>query len=215
MKETRRGQMVVMRGALLGALLGLSSCIGSTAGESILFQTGARGATSSGEPVTAFKTRLGWTVRLSRAHLALGPVTFFEGRSYFEQASWLSRMMVKTAYAHAVHSQIDTGTVLGEVPEQFPIDLLAKTPADLGVVFGVKGTCRSVELELHPPGDGYLGLDNGAYSALDHHAIVLEGVAEKDARQIEFFGPADNSPRGSPTHRQRHRRGRGVAQSQR
>ena len=63
--------------AAAALLVGFAACTEETAGESIEFETGIVGASSSGGSVTSFTNARGWNVELTTAKVAMGPVYFY------------------------------------------------------------------------------------------------------------------------------------------
>lgn len=162
------------------------SCEAETAGRSIRFQTAAQGAVDSGEELNDFETAKGWRVELTRALALLGPVYFYGGEPMASRRLILPGAGV--AMACPTHAQYDYGAVLGEVLDQYVIDLLADKPTSTGEVDGQAGTCQSVEVHLHPQGDQGLRLASGAdaVALLEGYSIRLEGTAEKDGETVPF-----------------------------
>ncbi|PID38301.1 MAG: hypothetical protein CSB49_06335 [Proteobacteria bacterium] len=171
-------------GLLVVALAITGGCFGQTRGDRVVVATAARGATESGEPLTSFTTRQGWTVKLQKAKLALGPIYFFENKP----TAWYKRLLsINKAYAHAGGNELK-GAVLLEVLEQYPVDLLASTPTDTGVVPALGGLAQAVELELHPVGQVAPGAPESAYALLGKETIYLEGQADKEGQTVRFAG---------------------------
>ena len=71
-------------------LVGFAACTEETAGESIEFETGIVGASSSGGSATTFTNARGWDVELTTAKVAMGPVYFY---SAAPSASWIDRAL--------------------------------------------------------------------------------------------------------------------------
>lgn len=177
----RRWAWSAMGVAAGAAVLALSAgaCSSETAGETISFSAGIAGATESGAaPGQEFVTYAGWRVQVSKALIAAGPIYYYAGQP---QARWYEGLLgIRTAHACPTHAQYDKGTVLGEVVQQFAVDLTG-APLRMGTFDGVAGTCQSVELHLHPP--GALGASSGGNSLapLEGYTVILEGTASKDA----------------------------------
>lgn len=174
---------VLLAGTLLMA--SLQSCGATTAGREIVFSASVAGGTSENTPTSAaFTTYAGWSVVLSKALVAVGPLYFYEGAP---QAGLLKRLFaVRSAYACPSHAQYNKGTVLGEVLQQYVVDLLG-VPTDMGALVGIAGTCRTVELHLHPPGEIPTGPSPNDIDLLEGHSIRLEGTAAKDGITIPFI----------------------------
>jgi len=177
-----RAVLAALVGVVLAIGVDLASC-GETAGQEISFATAIAGGVSQGT-VQEFTTYAGWKVKLEKALAAVGPLYFYEGEP---QASWMQRLLgANLARACPTHAQYNKGTVLGEVLEQYVVDLLKGAPTSTGDVFGLAGTCRTVELHLHPPGEVSPGSPAGDFAALGGHTIYLAGSAEKGGTTIRF-----------------------------
>lgn len=160
------------------------SCEAETTGRSIQFSTATAGSVDSDGTVSDFETARGWRVELTQALTLLGPIYFYGGEP---MASRFILPSVGVAAACPTHAQYDYGAVLGEVLEQHVIDLLAEKPTSTGEIQGQAGTCRSVEVHLHPKGDQGLKLGSGSDAELlEDSSIRLEGTAEKDGEEIPF-----------------------------
>lgn len=192
--DARRSRAAVVGRLALGTIaLLLAGCFGQTRGDRVVVATAARGATDSGEPLTGFTTRQGWTVKLAQAQLALGPVYLYEN----EPTAWYRRLFsINEAYAHAGGNELK-GAVLLEVLEQYPVDLLASSPTNTGVVPALGGTARAVELELHPAGEVAPGAPASAYQLLGDQTLYLEGQAEKEGQTVRFAGGISIPDRGT------------------
>lgn len=162
------------------------SCEAETAGRSIQFTTAAMGAMDSGASLNDFENGKGWRIELTRALALFGPIYFYSGEPMASKRRLLPSIGIATACP--THAQFDYGAVLGEVMEQYVVDLLLDKPTSLGEIDGQAGTCRSAELHLHPKGDQglKLGSDAAAATPLDDGTILLEGIASKDDLSIPF-----------------------------
>jgi len=162
----------------------LVSCERTTAGKEVAFRASVQGSTSGSTPAdAAFTTYAGWNVTLSQAVTVMGPLYFYEGAP---QASLLHRFFsIPTAHACPTHAQYNKGAVLGEVVQQYAVDLLGE-PTDLGEVFGIAGTCRTVEVHLHPPGEVPMGPSPTDVDVLGGQTIRIEGQAEKGGVEVPF-----------------------------
>lgn len=186
---------------LLGLLLTtgfLSACGAETSGEAISFKTAVQGSVNSGSSRNSFTTQAGWKVELSSAKAVMGPIYYYAG----EPMSWLEpvfSLLGGTAYACPTHAQFDRGLLLGEVREQYVIDLLGQEAGSTGEIPGLAGHCRSAELHFHPPGDQALvnGGDAEAMAAMQGKALMIEGSAEKDGVKREFRAAVNIPDRGS------------------
>ena len=109
------------------------SCEAETAGRSIRFQTAAKGAVDFGASLTDFENAKGWRIELTRALALLGPIYFYGGEPMASR-----RVVVPgagVAAACPTHAQYDYGAVLGEVLEQYVVDLLAEKPTPTGEIY--------------------------------------------------------------------------------
>jgi hypothetical protein len=174
-------------GALTLAL-GIEAC-GSdseTGGRRVVLDT--RVTLSDG--ASSFTTAAGWTVTLTRAVVSTGPFYYFDGAPPLVQRPSrngsrfaLSALGVGTAHAHPGHYQ--AGNALGQMLEPWSVDLLAGA-AVLPTGDGVTGVYRSARFSFNAPPVGPVA------SALDAHAAVAEGTAERagDA-PLRFIATAD------------------------
>lgn len=164
---------------------GLPSCTASTTGKEIAFSAAAAGGTSTGTPPTAtFTTYAGWSVTLSQALVLMGPLYFYEGAP--QASRWKRLLPISSAYACPTHAQYNKGTVLGEVLQQYVVDLLGQ-PTALGQIMGFAGTCRTVELHLHPHGEMLQGPSATDVALLQGHSVRLEGTATKADMTVPFI----------------------------
>ena len=176
----------------LGALLAASlawGCGTETAGESIRFEASAAGVVeSSGAAPTRFTTSGGWEVELSTARVMLGPLVFYGGslRASNEIPLWKTLLGIPVAYAHPADDGLEQGPILGDVLDQYVIDLLSGRPTDLGVVPGVQGTLTNVELQLQPPGFSSLGSSQEAVAGMAEQTFMLEGIARFAGQELSF-----------------------------
>jgi len=160
------------------------SCRSETAGEEILFDVAVGGGLSTGGKASdKFTTYAGWSVQLSKAIVAVGPIYYYAGQP---EASLLDSLFgIRSAYACPTHAQFNKGAVLGEVVQQYAVDLLGST-TKLGTVPGLAGLCQSLELHLHPVGKLSAGSSSTSLSELSGETILLEGEAAKDGKTIAF-----------------------------
>ena len=181
-----RATLVICAAGLAAAVgLDLVSCGAETSGQEITFATAISGGAGEGT-AQEFTTYAGWRVKLDQAYVAVGPIYYYEGEP---QASLLQRILGPgVARACPTHAQYNKGTVLGEILEQHVVDLLAATPTDTGQVFGLAGTCRAVELHLHPLGEISAGSPAAAFDALGGDTVHLSGSAEKEGQTVRFSG---------------------------
>ncbi len=163
----------------------LLSCNATTTGKEITLSVSVAGGTSANTPTTEpFTTYAGWSVTLSQALVAVGPLYFYEGAP---QASlWRRAFSIPSAHACPTHAQYNKGTVLGEVLRQYVVNLLAP-PMSLGSVLGLAGTCRTVELHLHPPGEVSQGASATEIELLEGKSVRLQGSASKAGVTVPFI----------------------------
>lgn len=186
MKQTRRFFCVLtcLTAGSLAFGLGPVSCKSETAGEEISFSAAVSGGTSSGHAVTeVFTTYAGWTVKLSKAVVAIGPVYYYGGEP--QARLWDGLFGIRSAHACPTHAQYDKGPVLGEIVQQYAVDLLGPAVM-MGAVAGLEGDCRSVELHLHPPGKVAAGSPASSFSELAGDTLLLEGTASRETVERPF-----------------------------
>ncbi|WP_434042003.1 MULTISPECIES: hypothetical protein [Sorangium] len=138
--------------------------------------------TADAASVAPFTTALGWTVTLSRAHLSVGPLYYFEGapltagraapgrggaRPLLDR---LARWALPEAHAHPGHYQ--SGEARGQMAQPTSVDLLQGTTA-LADADAVSGVVRSARFTFGAPPAGPFA------AALDGHVVAIEGRAEK------------------------------------
>ncbi len=160
-----------------------------TAGEAIVYEASA-GAALASQPgatdVRRFTTAAGYAIELTEARVLIGPAYFYGGG----QRASLFDLRPSVAFAHPSDDTFDRGPVLGDVLDQYVVDLLAG-PTELGIVPGIKGTIQTLELELQPPGYTALASTATELETMNGHTFVLEGVAEKDGVQYPFRAEGD------------------------
>lgn len=147
---------------------------------------GSPGTTSS------FETAAGWTVTLSKAVLATGPLYYYDGATIFSGASeapapWsplddLRRALsIKAAHAHPGHYV--PGNARGQLLISSSVDL--RSGAVLGEGEGVTGIVRSATFSFGSPASGPFAGELGA------HVAVLEGRATKGSEERVFRAEID------------------------
>lgn len=140
-----------------------------------------------------FTNALGWTITLSKAHLSVGPIYYFEGAAFTARRAprrpererggaaplleRLARWAIPEAHAHPGHYQ--AGEARGEMTEPTSVDLM-QGPAALADADAVSGRFRSARFTFGAPPVGPLA------DELDGHVVVVEGRAEKDAEARVF-----------------------------
>jgi hypothetical protein len=169
----------------LGAMVAHLSC-NQTSGEKATFQTGVTGGLSTGDAVAPFTNARGWTVTLTEAYVAVGPIYFYSSPP---QTAMIERLLGDgTARACPTHAQYDKGEVLGEVLEQYAVDLLSGEVVDTGLRYGVAGTAQMFEVHLHPPGEVTPASPTSSFEPLGGHSIWVAGTATQDGSEVAFEG---------------------------
>lgn len=151
-------------------------------------------ATVVGSPgaTAPFATEAGWTVTLSKALLATGPLYYYDGATIFSYATPSPRpwspldelrraLSIKTAHAHPGHYV--PGNARGQFLTSTSVDL--RTETVLGDGDGVTGIVRSATFSFGSPASGPLSGELGA------HVAVLEGRATKGADERVFRAEID------------------------
>lgn len=140
----------------------------STTGRRVTLSLRARGSAGATTPFTNEK---GYRVTLSKALLATGGFTYFEGATIFSRlAPRRGSGFVRTAFAHPGHYV--PGAARGEMLTPSSIDL--RGDAVLGSGPGTTGLVRSATFAF---GDGTAG---PAAAGLGGKSVLVEGTAEKD-----------------------------------
>ncbi|WP_437731012.1 hypothetical protein [Sorangium sp. So ce1335] len=151
----------------------------ATSGKRLTLATQVAADAASVEP---FTTALGWTITLSRAHLSVGSLHYFEGAPLTAHggapgrggaASPLDRLVrwvVPEAHAHPGH--YTAGEARGQMAERTSVDLLRGATA-LADADAVSGAVRSARFTFGAPPAGPLA------AALDGRVVAVEGRAEK------------------------------------
>jgi hypothetical protein len=132
-----------------------------------------------------FQTAAGWSVTLSKAVVATGPLYYFDGAPPLvrvaPQRSWqfaLRVLGVGTAHAHPGH--YEAGNALGQMLQAWSLDLLAG-PTELPAGEGVSGVYRSARFSFQTPAEGPMA------GALEGHLAIVEGRAEKSGEEPRVF----------------------------
>lgn len=175
----------------LAAWVGLTPSCSDTAGRKVEFVVGVRGALSGNGEVAPFTNAKGWRVTLEEAYMVLGPIYFYANEALSARRNGAQRkpgLTLRTAVACPAHAQYDKGTVLGEVLEQYVVDLLAGETLSFGSRVGVAGTVKLFELHLHPPETVPLGTSPHSPETLNGHTIWVSGTAVRDTQTIHFVG---------------------------
>jgi hypothetical protein len=153
----------------IALLLALGACE-TTSGRRVRLRTEV---TSDLTPDRTFTTGLGWTVTLTRARLATGPLYYFEG----DPAIARRFVLIRAAHAHPGHYA--AGAVQGQMLQAYSVDLLAGTaPYPEGA--GVSGPMRSAAFTFQQPSAGPVA------AALEGHVAEVQGQASRDGQVIHF-----------------------------
>ncbi len=167
-------------------------CGAQTSGTKIKFEVAFSGAVSSGDSRTSFTNKKGWSIKLEKAEVLVGPLYFYAGEP--RASLWNQLFGIGQAFAHV---QVGTGQVLGEIQEQVAVNLLADQPTSFGKVVGIEGQMRSFELHLHPPGT--LPIQGGGTKALESSTVSIQGVAtqgnDSKAFQVNLLIPETGTMR--------------------
>lgn len=179
-KQIRACALFLALGALVSPIL-LSSCVG-TGGTKIEFEAAAVGVHSTGQSPTSFENKKGWTIKLDKAHMLIGPVYLYEGT--LSVRLWDYLQPIKSAYAHAGHVDASGQKTLGEILEHSVLDLLKGEATSLGIVKGVAGQLNKAELQLLPPGAARLV--SGSASDVGGATVFASGTATKGSESRPF-----------------------------
>jgi hypothetical protein len=163
-----------------------NACGGDTTGERVILRTRI---ITAPESAAGFTTLSGWTIRLTRAWVATGPLYYFDGASSFtferkerRRRSSISEWLIPSAYAHPGHYA--PGVTNGQMLDEYSIDLLAPETR-LPDGSGITGLLRSGTFSFSPPQGGPL------VPSLGGQSVVVEGIAQKDLEQVTFGLSAD------------------------
>ncbi len=149
-------------------------------GEQVDYSITAQGVVSQGS-VESFTNAQGWSIELSRAQALVGPIYLYSGEA--RASLWQRALGINHAYACAAHAQFQSGRTLGEVPQQFGVDLLAGRTTLVEGAVGEGGTVQSVELHVQNPGQ----VEAGNEMAKSPEATYeFEGVATRQGVSIPF-----------------------------
>ncbi len=145
-----------------------------TTGKRVRFDVVAVGSPGARAP---FTNALGWNVTLSKALLATGGMTFYDGATIFSRRAPLL-VLGRTAYAHPGHYV--AGEAKGAMLVASSLDLRADSSVVLGAGEGISGVVRSATFAFGAqPGGAFAGELAGS-------AVVLEGTATKGAEPRPF-----------------------------
>jgi hypothetical protein len=164
---------------LLAGALPSSGCAGSTGDERFAFQASIGGAARQGSGPLQFTNEQGWSVRLDRAQVFLGPL-YLNTIPPLAEVAWFS--LIRPAFADPAH--LAPGRVTGELLGQVTFDALSP---DL-VPFPSPGTLtreqvRTLELRFYPPpGTSFDTLK------ISDPVVQVAGLAARDGTEIPFRG---------------------------
>jgi hypothetical protein len=160
-----------------GALVGACGAEDTTSSKRVSLQTRIEAEDGVEAP---FTNAFGWSIKLDRASISVGPLYYFDGAPIFSanlsprapRRDALSGFFgVGVAFAHPGHYQ--PGNAMGQVLAPSSVDL-ALGPADLPPGDGVAGVYRSGRVTF------------GDAAALDGSVVILEGEATKDVTKRVF-----------------------------
>ncbi|MCB9644666.1 MAG: hypothetical protein H6728_16450 [Myxococcales bacterium] len=164
-------------------LVVIAGCDARTGGVRIQFQASAIAKLSNGQPVGAFENRLGWKITLEKASMLLGPVYLYEGKPRL--ASWWKGLQLwGVAHADPGHITVDNRKILGEIRDQYVLDLLKSEATSLGQFTGVEGQLQAMELQLLPSGAANVAA--GDVTQVNGATFYGLGKAEKDGKTVAF-----------------------------
>lgn len=158
---------------VLVAPLGCGDESAATTGRRVTLELRARGSAGATKPFTTTK---GFRLTLTKALLATGATTYYDGATIFSGArprrppGLLQRLAIKSAFAHPGHYV--PGAARGEVLTPSSIDLTQEAP--LGSGEGTSGIVRSATFSFGAPPAGPQA------ALLTGNVALLEGTAEKD-----------------------------------
>jgi hypothetical protein len=174
---------------LLLPLLSLAAC-DPTPGRLVPFVMESEVVSELPSTPSSFVTDTGWTVELSTARIAVGPVYLFENASTVVRApAWrrglraIGDLVLPAAHAHPGDEFFAGGQALGEWADQWVLDLVGTTgPLELGPTAGIEGRVRSASLLLQPP----TAPNARANPELEGHTVLLAGTATRGAEVVPF-----------------------------
>lgn len=166
-----------------------SACDSGTGGQIVrvdLVLTG-EGATP-GAPAHTFVTDTGWSVTLTEAKIALGPVYVFVPRR--RSAQLLREVLLPgRAHAHGGHEAFAPESVAAEMLDQVAFDVLDPGGAGLGTIDATAGAITDLSVYLEPP-------DAANSAAMHGHHLYVRGSAVKESAAITFEGGLDIPDQG-------------------
>jgi hypothetical protein len=167
-----------------------SSNDSGTTGHAITLKTKAAIRGDLAQPTT---NALGWSVTLSKAHLSVGPLYYYQGdpvlsRREFDSRenqsalAWFADLLVPPAHAHPGH--YIEGAATGQMLTPTTLNLLGG-PVSLADGQGVTGETNSAKFTWQSPPLGDLA------PLLEGHVVLTQGVATKDTITVPFIARAD------------------------
>ncbi len=188
----RHGGRAVTLGLWLGAvalcLTGVHCGEGSTGDRRVTLTAAVQGARSEGT------TAAGWTLTLTRATLALGPLRYYADPSVVARAP-LPRLAftLGTAWAQHCHdcptAPVAEFGIAGGGAVYRAVDLLSMRPVDLGPGSARNGTYRSASVSFSP-GVPVTG-DAALVASLQGRTMWVEGTARRGDTAVPFAGGID------------------------
>lgn len=169
-------------------LIGVPPSCGDTGGEPVTYRVFVGGMISDGEGADSFANLREWTITLDEAYTVVGPIYFYSNESVPLAYRGHTGGFIQSANACPAHAQFDKGEVLGEIREQYVVDLLSREHFDMGTRTGVAGTVRLFEVHLHPPGKVTTGGGHAGVEVLNGETVFVRGKAVKDDETVEFIG---------------------------
>ncbi len=166
-----------MKRLALALAFTLAACGDTTGSQRVTFAVEAAGPERDAQPL-AFDNDQGWSITLSEARVALGPV-YLNTIAPLEGGLWrrLGDALLPSAYAHG-GSHLSAGRIVGQVTTQVEVDVLAPAMVAIpGGGDGVGDAALTAEVWLYNR-DGVLG---GA-------AMRVAGVARRGAEEVTFEG---------------------------
>lgn len=146
-----------------------------TAGKRVRLEVVAVGSSGARAP---FANALGWNVTLSKALVATGGMTFYDGATIFSRREPVLGVLGRTAHAHPGHYV--AGEAKGSMLVASSLDLRAERPAAVGNGEGISGVVRSATFTFGAPPTGPFAGELGG------SVVLLEGTATKGTDQRPF-----------------------------
>jgi hypothetical protein len=171
------------------ASLGFAACEPNTGGKVVELELTLQARGAGDAAPGRFVTSTGWSVELSEALAAVGPVYVYENppaqarTTVTDDRAWALRWLIPAAHAHPGASHYDGGEAKGEWIGQSLVDVLSNEPSVRVRIPGTAGEVASLAVHLEPPRTGLVGRERLG----DDHLRVV-GVAEKEGVVVPFAG---------------------------